>query len=698
MAAPSFLVQSVLSALVGSGASPQNQCTPGNATDSSGTSVFTPETTSIPTFITSLLTISALRDWLKLFIIGGVIEFCRRIVVQSYHTVYNWFFITAVFMEDDESFDWIMVWLLKHTSWTNARDVQISTRSFGLKSNAVLIPGEEDEDPSAVVSGDRPLSYIPSYSSSHTFWYKRHWCRVSRLQKDGAQWYKTKEEYLEMCILAWDQQILNRLLLEAKRAYKSAQENSISVYVSDPQHGWRHVTTRPKRPLSSIVLDPGIKDLLIEDAQDFLENKNWYAVRGIPFRRGYLLHGAPGSGKTSIIHSLAGELGLDIYIVSLSRSGMDDSSLNECISELPEKCIALMEDIDAAFTTPLNRDLSNDGSNSGGSNTSTPPPQVQQQQQDRVTRITLSGLLNALDGVAAQEGRLLFATTNKYESLDPALTRPGRMDLHIEFKLASKYQARELYRCFFLPDSELMAEAEARSKSHSRQGSEIDEKKPEHTEKMSLIDVDEAGSNVSETSTAVPSAVPSPLPKLITLPDTTPPVTSTVPSNGTGLDLRRRGKAPKLPKAQVDRLAAEFSDALPEREFSMASLQGYLMSYKIRPVEAVSDFPAWIEKERQEKREVKEKEKQRAEREKAEKEKKDKENKEREEKEKREKEEKERKEKTDQEAAKQVIKQTLPSSEKEIDGSKVNSTNTPTTGTSENKTAASTCPKCSGSL
>jgi AAA+ superfamily predicted ATPase len=51
-------------------------------------------------------------------------------------------------------------------------------------------------------------------------------------------------------------------------------------------------------------------------------------------------------------------------------------------------------------------------------------------------------LLNALDGISAQEGRLLFATTNRYHTLDPALTRPGRMDLHVEFRLASQYQAR----------------------------------------------------------------------------------------------------------------------------------------------------------------------------------------------------------------------------------------------------------------
>jgi len=96
-------------------------------------------------------------------------------------------------------------------------------------------------------------------------------------------------------ILSFDLCILNELLIDAKRTYKAAEEQSISIYVSDPSGrfggSWRHIASRPKRPLHSIVLDPGIKDLLVNDAKDFLESKSWYSARGIPFRRGYLLVG-----------------------------------------------------------------------------------------------------------------------------------------------------------------------------------------------------------------------------------------------------------------------------------------------------------------------------------------------------------------------------------------------------------------------
>jgi mitochondrial chaperone BCS1 len=336
--------------------------------------------------------------------------------------------------------------------------------------------------------------------------------------------------------------------------------------------------------LNSIILDGGIGDFLLEDARDFMKSRRWYADRGtspillsimllhitnssgIPFRRGYLLYGAPGSGKTSIIHSLAGELGVDIYVISLSKNGFDDNSLNSLISSLPEHCIVTMEDIDATFTHGLTRnteleDPRHRGFLQSGRHSSKGGYDDYEEQgrghanEAKDTRITLSGLLNALDGVSAQEGRLLFATTNRYHLLDPALIRPGRMDVHVEFRLASQYQARELYKRFYFPDAPDEATTDDDASSDFR----------------NITPTMDGPGPTSSISKSVGADEP---PKY----------------NGT-----TRSALPKLSKKEIEWLAEQFASRIPEREFSMASLQGYLMFYRTRPFQAVDDIERWVE-------------------------------------------------------------------------------------------------------
>ena len=123
-----------------------------------------------------------------------------------------------------------------------------------------------------------------------------------------------------------------------------------------------------KRPLSSVVLDSGVTEKIESDVKAFLARKQWYAWRGgytfhdsssvlahssirtgIPYRRGYLLHGPPGSGKTSFIQALAASFGFDIYLVNLSLRGMADDKLALLLSQAPSRSIILMEDVDSAF-------------------------------------------------------------------------------------------------------------------------------------------------------------------------------------------------------------------------------------------------------------------------------------------------------------------------------------------------------------
>ncbi|KAK7025195.1 mitochondrial chaperone BCS1 [Favolaschia claudopus] len=559
------LAQQVLSTLSGHVAGNlSNNATDAGFNNSTVSATGFGSVTDFSSLVALLFSLGALRDWLKLIVFGGVLETLRRLAFSLYYKAINSFWITAHFDENDSSYDWMMVWLSKQPAWTQAREVQISTRSFGLNTSAIMVAGEEDDNNLSMLSS-RKLAYLPSASLTYSMWYHHRYMLITRVQAQTG-YYGQKEETLQISILTRSHRVLNELLLEAKKDYMAAEESSISIYVSDINNNWRHVASRPKRNINSIILDPGISELLVDDARDFLESKTWYAARGIPFRRGYLLYGAPGSGKTSIISSIAGELGLDVYIISLSRAGLDDSSLSELISNLPEKCVALMEDIDAAFTQSLNRDAVQ--STVADDDGKPPPPGVTP--PPSTSRLSLSGLLNALDGVGAQEGRILYATTNKYSALDEALIRPGRLDLHIEFKLASRYQARKLFYSFYLPSDETSAK-----KDEEGEKNEKDEKDKDSDSGYNSNADDDADSTPSEPEPVAPAA-----------------------DKPVFFGTSHRQQAPKLRRKQVAKLAERFAEAIPERELSMAALQGYLMTHKIRPHHAVTEAKAWVETER----------------------------------------------------------------------------------------------------
>ncbi|EIN05401.1 P-loop containing nucleoside triphosphate hydrolase protein [Punctularia strigosozonata HHB-11173 SS5] len=553
-----------------------------NAT-AQGTNATSPSSPAAPQDLSGLLAalipfaiFAKLPDWIKLAIIGSIIETCRRATSWIWSYITQNFNLTAHFDSTDRSYDWVLFWLSQQSSFGKARDVEITTRSWGSRPNGYMVPGEEPEFSENGVPA-RELAYVPSPHVTYTLWFRGRYMQVTRTRSENqSYWSSDVQETLCVSIMTRDRRIMNELLIEAKKAYNAEQNTNVNIYVSDNfNEYWRHVAARPKRSLSSIVLDPGIAERVIADARDFLASRAWYAKRGIPFRRGYLLYGAPGSGKTSLIHSLAGELAVDVYVISLSQSGMDDNKLARLIAELPEKCIALMEDIDAAFHHGLNRDAS--GSSSAEDSATDPAgkpadsartqsaPPAAANPPPVGSRITLSGLLNALDGVGAQEGRILFATTNKYASLDPALCRPGRMDMHVEFKLASRYQAAELFKCFFMPDEE----------------EEVEEKEGEEVSPSRRSEKSEDSGYESVQKPVEEKAI------------------SPAPSSATGSirGIPHAGSQPTLSKAQVQALATRFSEALPERQFSMAALQGYLMMYKIHPVEAVEEFAKWVEQE-----------------------------------------------------------------------------------------------------
>ncbi|CAI6003041.1 unnamed protein product [Closterium sp. NIES-64] len=241
----------------------------------------------------------------------------------------------------------------------------------------------------------------------------------------------------ELVIEAPSQAVLQAVVQAATDAamVKKTEKKITSVkrWCADQDY-WKYMGERASRPVSTVVLDCDTA-ALIEDVKQFLASAKWYTDRGIPHRRGYLFHGPPGCGKTSLIQALAGELEFGVAIISLSSSGMSDDSLSSAMCDCDERDVIVLEDIDAAFTATREK---KEGSQANG--------------------LSFSGLLNAIDGIAAREKQIVIMTTNHIERLDPALIRPGRVDFRMFLGLASRSQIVRLFLRFFSEASKKEAE------------------------------------------------------------------------------------------------------------------------------------------------------------------------------------------------------------------------------------------------
>lgn len=212
-----------------------------------------------------------------------------------------------------------------------------------------------------------------------------------------------------------------KVFLNSCRDVAIPDDKRIELYIGGPEDYWDYDTKIDSRAEDSVILPEGLLDNLKLDLNNFIDSKDWYKGLGIPYRRGYLLHGTPGSGKSSTVLVLASLLKYNIYILRISEA--TDSRLFKLMKDVPKKSLILIEDIDAIFRE---RDA-----------------------QKKDMHCTFSGLLNALDGVEAVGDRIVFLTTNYKDKLDAALIRPGRVDYQIEFKNASKAQAKQLFERFY---------------------------------------------------------------------------------------------------------------------------------------------------------------------------------------------------------------------------------------------------------
>jgi mitochondrial chaperone BCS1 len=214
-------------------------------------------------------------------------------------------------------------------------------------------------------------------------------------------------------------------LLERILAERIGCSSLPELHLMNKWGSWSRRNDIPLRTMDSVVLPVGQAEGILADLRQFLDSESEYVRRSLPYHRGYLLEGSPGSGKSSLVQALATECNLNLWYLPLKDVDRD-ANLIQLVQEVPAKSILLLEDIDG-FAGAHDR-AEGDESDRGAS---------------------LMGLLNTLDGVATPFGLVCFMTSNHPELLDPALIRPGRVDRREHIGHVTQDQADRLFEMFY---------------------------------------------------------------------------------------------------------------------------------------------------------------------------------------------------------------------------------------------------------
>lgn len=361
---------------------------------------------------------------LLLMVIGGISVWLRAVPEQLWQWIVGQTTMVITVKDDDAAFVWVKEWFLDQGFVSRVRRVDLDTTMRNERIALIPAPGR------------------------HWFWYcgRPFMVWFSRTENTRERTGR-RVESLTFRTLGRNRAVLERFVSDILSSHMRRQGLQSYLYVYND--GWDYVEGYSPRLLESVILEAGEKELLIQDIAQFRTVKQRYAQLGIPYHRGYLFYGPPGTGKTSLVSALAAHFGLSIYTINLVD--FNDRSLTTAVDQVPAHSILLLEDIDCMLPTHT-RGAPNSPSGEDGTTTS-----GKQKNPTAFNGVTLSGLLNVLDGFHAPSGVLFVMTTNHVEKLDKALLRPGRIDYKLYLGEATDDQKLELYRRFFPSSSELEA-------------------------------------------------------------------------------------------------------------------------------------------------------------------------------------------------------------------------------------------------
>jgi chaperone BCS1 len=564
---------------------------------------------------------------------GG--QFVMKHISQQF---FSYFSASVTIYNYDPIYDNILDWVAEQAALRQVRNLKGYSAGESYDEDTDEMKAVQDLAEDSIFNfnnwaASSPPLYQP-HTGFHRFWHKGRlfWFSVDKDRVPGGFMglMVQDQERVTLTTIGRSTAPIKVLIIEARDRHLAHQTSKTVIRRPSPKEqrgrgrsAWNKVAMRPSRPMGTVVLDDKQKAMVLKDINDFLHPRTprWYANRGIPYRRGYLFHGPPGTGKTSLSFALAGVFGLDIYCLSLSEATLTEEDLITLFNSLPRRCVVLLEDIDSAGVLRKKTEGEEDKEDKKLGGKARRKGKIDEGEKDKDEKkeiedpataaasaiakavaqavkgandaseagrrgpslnnqgVSMSGLLNAIDGVASQEGRVLVMTTNHPEKLDDALVRPGRVDMKIEFALANKQQSRELFMRMYCEDTQdLMRQPLKLSEilpvtAGGDGGLLVEQRTSRHLSKSNeTVRTPYANGHIEKSSLAEP----------------TPPMTPT--KQAFSQDSVHTGSS-------IEELATAFAEALPDAVFSPAEIQGFLLTQKKDPLKAVLDVAAWRDAE-----------------------------------------------------------------------------------------------------
>ena len=354
-------------------------------------------------FLTSALTSDFFAGGLALGAFGVAAAFLRFALMALYRMLVRRVWVSLTLDNRSVAYRHFCIWMEQNNVLSHSRHVRMTDGEWAQGTKG----------------------YAPA-EGRHWFFWRGKFCRLERgineKSKVGATHKQRPMEVLKVTVLFGQVETILGWIAEGRALSQTRDRIGPGLHILKGDW-WDHVGDVPRRSIDTVLVDDDRIEKVLDDMRWFYGASGWYAERGVPWRRGYLFYGPPGTGKSSLVRALASDLSLEIASLDIGRATLTDDDLREAMTCAPKGSLIVIEDVDAIFT-----------GREGG---------------EKRSGVSFSGLLNAIDGVAAQEGRALVMTTNHKERLDPALIRPGRADVHIELGLVGAATARRQFERFF---------------------------------------------------------------------------------------------------------------------------------------------------------------------------------------------------------------------------------------------------------